>query len=97
MDIPLEIADHFVGDYVYAWLLPAASASRDSPHDLHNGTRQILSNWEYQPSTYLLYLEPSQAAYEGVWPRNNIYRQSISLFLLTWYASRLATRLTDRL
>lgn len=84
MDIVLEIVDSFVADHVYAWALPAKPA----PYDLHlaNATSQTFSPWQYKPSTYLFSIQPSQAAYMSQWSRDNIYRQSLSLFAITWLA-----------
>lgn len=84
MDIVLEIADTFVGDHLYAWLMPARPAPYDLAHDdFTNGTTGTFSAWQYKPATHLIYLEPSEAAYMSAWPRDNIYRQAISLYTIT--------------
>ncbi|KAK1979758.1 fatty acid hydroxylase superfamily protein [Colletotrichum cereale] len=84
MDVVLEVVDTFVGDKLYAALLPAHAASYDFPHHAANATAQLLSIWHYKPSTYMLYLGPSEAAYMSAWPRDTILRQFTSLFLVTW-------------
>lgn len=87
MDIVLEAVDTFVADKVYATLLPAASTPWQFSQ---NATEGIMygggssRGWEYKPSTYLMYLEPSSAAYESIWMRDNIFRQFITLFFTTW-------------
>ncbi|KAF4816915.1 putative Delta(7)-sterol 5(6)-desaturase [Colletotrichum siamense] len=84
MDIVLEVVDTFVGDKIYASLLPAGAAPYDFPHTAANATAQPLSTWQYKPATHWLHLEPSEAAYMSAWPRDNMYRQFTSLFLVTW-------------
>jgi Delta7-sterol 5-desaturase len=86
MDIILELVDTFVGDFLYAGLLPARPAPYDFPlATAANATSQTFSTWQYKPATALFSLEPSQYAYMSAWPRNNIFRQAISLYLITWY------------
>ncbi|KAK3505114.1 hypothetical protein B0T13DRAFT_455343 [Neurospora crassa] len=83
MDVVLEVTDQFMFDYMYAWLLPARPALYDFP-DKTNGTAQPFSSWVYEPATKFFSLEPSQAAYQSIWTRDNIYRQALSLFLILW-------------
>ncbi|KAL0473701.1 C-5 sterol desaturase [Neurospora intermedia] len=83
MDVVLEVSDQFMFDYMYAWLLPARPALYDFP-DKSNGTAQAFSSWVYEPATKFFSLEPSQAAYQSIWTRDNIYRQALSLFLILW-------------
>lgn len=85
MDIVLEVLDTFVGDHVYAALHPAKSLLSDFD-PASNATTEPLSAWRYEPATAYLHLEPSKAAYMSAWSRDNIYRQTLSLFLITWYA-----------
>lgn len=85
MDIALEICDTFAFDYAYAKLFPA----RTIPYDLANGalsnfTAKAASSWQYEPATSLFSLEPSNAAYATSVPRDNIFRQFVNLFLMTW-------------
>lgn len=82
MDVVLEIVDTFAGDFLYAALLPAKPVPYDFPDVPANATSQF--QWSYKPSTAFLDLEPSKYAYMSAWPRDNIYRQAISLFLITW-------------
>ncbi|KDN68399.1 putative fatty acid hydroxylase superfamily protein [Colletotrichum sublineola] len=84
MDVILEIIDTFIGDELYATLLPAHTTPYDFPNYTVNATALPLSIWKYKPSTYMFSLEPSEAAYMSAWPRDNIFRQFTSLFLITW-------------
>jgi len=86
MDIALEICDTFVLDHVYAAVHPATPAPYDFPSFAANGTGQAFNSWQYTPSSHLFTLEPSQAAYLSAWPRDNLYRQFISSYAVTWYA-----------
>ncbi|KAL2216902.1 sterol delta 5,6-desaturase ERG3 [Thermoascus aurantiacus ATCC 26904] len=90
MDIVLEVWDAFLGDRLYATLLPASLVSSVTfPADkgVFNGTLSFFSQPEsyvYKPATKFFRLEPSKYAYMSAWPRDNIYRQSVSFFLITW-------------
>jgi Delta7-sterol 5-desaturase len=96
MDIVLEIFDTFVLDRVYAAALPASASSTVSQYVKHVATASFSSmreagtqlpqqsQWQYEPSTQYFSLEPSHWAYESSLPRDNIYRQFFSLFMITW-------------
>lgn len=92
MDIILEIWDTFIGDRLYSTLLPTSlSSSVGLPAFVNaaNSTLALFGAAEpfiYEPATQLIHLEPSKYAYLSAWPRNNIYRQFSSFFLITWYA-----------
>ncbi len=92
MDIALEIWDTVIGDRLYSALLPASlSSSLSAPGfpTTANSTLSLFGATEpfvYEPATKLIYLEPSKYAYLSAWPRNNIYRQFSSFFLIVWYA-----------
>jgi Delta7-sterol 5-desaturase len=93
MDIVLEVFDTYIADYCYAKALPASGASF-----LTQGIKHVASStfsslregatpapvYSYQPSTSFFTLEPSQYAYQSAWPRDLIYRQALSLYLITW-------------
>lgn len=91
MDIVLEVVDTFALDYAYAYLLPAGPAPFDlAGSGLKNQTLDTLaSTWIYEPASTYLNFAPSAAAYMSAWPRDYIWRQFISLFAITWYASLL--------
>lgn len=50
----------------------------------HLGGEAARSSWQYEPATPYLSFEPSQAAYMSRWDRDNIWRQAISLYAITW-------------
>jgi lathosterol oxidase len=88
MDIVLEIFDTFGFDYFYSAILPAGPV----PYDLSNNGAgnsttlplRELSTWQYRPATQWFSLTPHDAAYTSAWNRDNMYRQGLSLFLITW-------------
>ncbi|KAJ2906700.1 c-5 sterol desaturase [Zalerion maritima] len=86
MDVVLEVMDTFIGDYIYATFHPAKPAVYDFP-DVANTTSaaaQHYSDWSYKPSTAFFQLEPSDYAYMSAWSRDNIFRQGLTLFFITW-------------
>lgn len=85
MDIILEVVDHYFADWAWASLLPASSSYAHGGYG--NGTQLQSKLWEYTPSTHLFYLEPTTAAYESALTRDNICRQAVTLFFITWYAA----------
>ena len=86
MDITLEFVDTYLFDKIYATLLPAQSP----PFNTNNGLNSTLydakaaSPWEYQPASTYLSFPPGDAAYLSQWNRDNIWRQLITLYLITW-------------
>lgn len=92
MDIILELWDTFIGDRLYSTLLPTSLSSSVGFPAFVNAANSTLSLFGaaepfiYEPATQLIHLEPSKYAYLSAWPRNNIYRQFTSFFLITWYA-----------
>ena len=93
MDIALEIWDSFIGDRLYSALLPVSLTSSVSVPGFANAANSTLAlfgasqPFVYEPATQLIYLEPSKYAYMSAWPRNNIYRQFLSFFLIVWYVT----------
>lgn len=80
MDIVLEVVDTFVGDRIWASVLPA-------PHLQAGPGSNVtapLTSWEYKPTSPRFYFEPSQYAYESAWARDYVFRQAVSLFFITW-------------
>ncbi|PLB34485.1 sterol desaturase family protein [Aspergillus candidus] len=90
MDIALEIWDTFIADRLYASLLPVSLSSSVTLPGSNNAVNSTLSffgaskPFAYEPATQWIYLEPSKYAYMSAWPRNNIYRQALSFFLIVW-------------
>ncbi|KAI4139549.1 MAG: hypothetical protein L6R39_006231 [Caloplaca ligustica] len=87
MDIVLEVFDTFLFDRLYATAFPRPVASYD-PHRTDRATSTFSSMREtptsVQASTQLWKLQPSQYAYMSTWARDNIWRQTLSLYLITW-------------
>lgn len=85
MDIVLELTDTFIGDYMYAFFFPIKPAPYDFPESAAaNATAQTYSAWTYKPATHFIQIQPSQAAYLSSWPRDDFYRQLITLYFITW-------------
>ncbi|KAI1634149.1 hypothetical protein F4809DRAFT_543817 [Biscogniauxia mediterranea] len=84
MDVVLEVADTLIGDYIYANLHPLPPAPYNYPNSTSASTERVFSSWQYKPACHFFELEPSQYAYMSVWDRDNIYRQGITLFMVTW-------------
>ncbi|KAL1888019.1 c-5 sterol desaturase [Sporothrix stenoceras] len=85
MDIALELMDTFVFDYCYSAIFPPAAAAYKAGYGTNGTAPQTFSTWQYEPSSFLFTLEPSRYAYETSVPRDNIFRQYFSLFLITWF------------
>ena len=91
MDIVLEVFDTFLADRAFAAALPSTSPQLSSflqtGSDSFNGTASGLGGaqgYVYKPATQYFSLEPSKWAYMSSLPRDNIYRQAISLYFITW-------------
>jgi Delta7-sterol 5-desaturase len=96
MDIILEVADTFVFDRLYATVLPATSTSSFSQYVKHvatstfssmreMGTQVALPQYTFQPASQILSFQPSHWAYASALPRDNVYRQALSLFTIVWF------------
>lgn len=89
MDIVLEVLDTFVFDAAWATIYPGSS-SHASPKPLQDAVTSTFSSMREmatggpQATTQFFQLEPSRYAYMSAWPRDNIYRQGITLYLITW-------------
>jgi lathosterol oxidase len=91
MDVVLEGFDTFLFDRLYAAVFPATpaynafknvanatvSSMRETPTTYHN-------NFQYKPASKYLSFQPSSYTYSSSWPRDDIGRQALSLFLITW-------------
>jgi hypothetical protein len=91
MDVVLEVADTFMFDALYAAILPSQSSSLAGNATFSSLKEQPTAytaptTWQYEPSTKYFALEPSQAAYQSQWPRDDWRRQLLSLYLMTWCA-----------
>ncbi|KAG0648495.1 Sterol-C5-desaturase [Hyphodiscus hymeniophilus] len=88
MDIALELCDTYIFDHVYAVLLPASPAPFNLKSGVSNATFWDASSspWQYEPASQYISFEPREAAYLSQWTRDNIIRQLISLYFITWIA-----------
>lgn len=73
MDVILDVLDTFVFDRFYAWVIPGDIGALINASPLLN---QHVS--AYYP------LQPSKWAERSHWKRDNILRQSLTLFLVSW-------------
>jgi Delta7-sterol 5-desaturase len=96
MDIVLEIVDTFFLDRFYASFWPALPGPGviNSIQNMPNGTSwsfrdpstASLNNFHYKSASQYISVAPSKWAYLTSWPRDDSYRQLLSLYLITWYA-----------
>jgi lathosterol oxidase len=91
MDVVLEVFDTFLFDRIYAKILPSSlysSLPLALKNDGHNTTNTMFPSqrpeYIYKPSTQYFQLEPSQYAHMSALPRDNLWRQGITLYLITW-------------
>lgn len=103
MDIVLEVFDTFLFDRFWSTVYPASTLN-DPKKALKDATATFSSMREMptaiHPSTQYFQLAPSQYAYMSEWPRENIWRQFLTLYLITWYlppslSSRQIANLSD--
>ena len=48
------------------------------------GADVMRSSWQFEPASQYFSVQPSEYAYLSRWDRNNIWRQTVSLYILTW-------------
>ena len=95
MDVVLEVLDTFGFDWLYATLLPASSPFNAGRfHDVSNSS---LPSMLYKPASQYLKLEPSQYAYMSALPRDNVWRQGITLYLITWSVALFCFKVEEKL
>ncbi|EMC96890.1 hypothetical protein BAUCODRAFT_68200 [Baudoinia panamericana UAMH 10762] len=92
MDVVLELCDTYVFDRIYASLLPLAPANYDVNATTYGAAAAsgadssfAPSGWQWQPASQYFSIQPSEYAYMSSWDRSNIWRQTISLYALTWF------------
>ena len=88
MDVVLDILDTFFFDRLYATLLPASSI-HVAQNVVKSAATTTFSSMREAPTPYSFasqyaQLEPSPYAYMSAWRRDNIYRQALSLYFITW-------------
>ena len=91
MDILLEIFDTFLFDRFWSIVYPTSTLNNQK-HAVKDTTATFSSMRELptaiHASTQFFQLAPSRYAFMSQWPRDNIWRQLFTLYLITWYASR---------
>lgn len=96
MDIVLEGFDTYLFDRIYAQLLPVApspiayDASKAAmANATFAGVREqptaYYNSYQFTPASEYISFTPSKYAYMSSWARDDLYRQALSLFLITWY------------
>ncbi|QSS62516.1 C-5 sterol desaturase [Histoplasma capsulatum] len=90
MDVILEVFDTLIFDYFYAKLSSAKDASAISSrfNNSLNETKYDFvgaGGYVYQPTTTYFKLQPSIYAYTSSLPRDYIWRQLFTLYIITWY------------
>ncbi|KJZ75120.1 Putative C-5 sterol desaturase [Hirsutella minnesotensis 3608] len=90
MDVVLDLYETFIGDHIFALLHPAQVTAHDAISAQGGGewtpnpsSGQAI-RCDYQPATKYFSVTPSPALCMSAWPRENIYRQGINLFLMFW-------------
>lgn len=73
MDVILDLLDTFLLDRFYAWALPGAPGQEGVTDPLLNQHVNL-----YYP------LQPSKWAEASQWKRDNMMRQALTLFVLSW-------------
>lgn len=93
MDIVLEVFDTLIFDRIYALLLPATTVNVASNKVKDAATTTFSSMCEaptqYHAASQFLQLTPSRFASMSTLQRDDIWRQTISLYLITWFATIL--------
>lgn len=95
MDIVLELFDTFVFDRLYAAALPLTPSMlafttvdelATSPNATWSSLREAATPaaYKFQAASQYVSFEPSNYAYMSRMPRDNLVRQAISLFFITW-------------
>ncbi|RDL35306.1 putative C-5 sterol desaturase desaturase [Venustampulla echinocandica] len=88
MDIGLEFCDTYIFDYLYAAAFPAQPAAYNLKDGMSNSSMldaRGASQWQFHPASQLVSFPPTDAAYATQWTRDNVYRQALSLCLITWF------------
>lgn len=90
MDIVLEVFDTFLFDRFWSSVYPASTLNY--PNSAVGDAATTLSSMRelptaIHPSTQFFQLAPSRFAYMSELPRDNIWRQFLTLYLITWSAS----------
>jgi Delta7-sterol 5-desaturase len=90
MDIVLEAFNSYGFDRFWATILPASKATfltnmlkEAVPSATFSSMREAPT--AFRPASQYLSFEPGRYAYMSALPRDNMWRQGVTLFLITWY------------
>ncbi|EKG16215.1 Fatty acid hydroxylase [Macrophomina phaseolina MS6] len=90
MDVVLEAFDTYLFDYLYSVALPSPAVHLGQPA-ASNATYSAIPEmpapaqaWQWEPASRYLSFPPTDYAYRSSLTRDNMYRQALSLFLITW-------------
>jgi lathosterol oxidase len=93
MDVVLESFDTFLFDRIYAAAFPASAATlaynavkgavNASAPSASEDPTAYYNQYHFQPASSYFTLEPSIWAYRTSWPRDDMWRQLLSLFIIT--------------
>jgi lathosterol oxidase len=97
MDVVLEGFDTYLFDRLYAAILPASpstvayngfKAAVGSANATFSSMREeptaYYNTYQFHPASEYLSFSPSKYAYMSSLPRDDVFRQALSLFLITW-------------
>lgn len=78
MDVVLDVLDTFAFDRLYSSLLPASQAQLALNKEAFPTYNQNVGRYVTLPA--------SDWATQSSWARDDVRRQAVSLFFITWYA-----------
>jgi len=85
MDVVLEGFVTFLFDRIYAQVFPASpgSTANATISSIREAPTAYYNNYQFQPASDYLSFQPSSWAYKSSWPRDDLWRQALSLYLIT--------------
>ena len=101
MDIVLQVLDTFIFDRFWAFVRPASTSAqiesvKQDPTSTFTSMRELPT--PIRPATQFFHFVPSPYAYMSAWPRDNVWRQGLTLYIITWcafYSSLYFNNLSD--
>lgn len=94
MDFVLEGFDTYIFDAIYAFLFPwpgsstgslkAAAANSTTGSIVGDGRPLLTNGYVFQPASKYWQFSPGEKAYLTTWPRDDVWRQAVSLYFITW-------------
>jgi len=83
MDVVLEGFDTYLFDRIYAQWFPASNATITTNSGDWKAQAANHSDYQFYPASNYLSFPPSSWIHRSSWPRDNIWRQTLSLHLIT--------------